>query len=146
MQANPKECGALGVLINGALSCVPAKTPETNGVKLVAIRHRFPSPLPANQWCVRVCEGQTWFSTRFSFHNQPWHLSFFPNFLPLVCSLLLFLYVCQTSSVRLATFKSSKFCIHFLSPFEDPKFSVYQERSQFHQLSITDETSYETEI
>lgn len=56
MQANPKEHGALGVLINGALSCLPAKTPETNGVKLVAIRHRVPSLLPANQLPLVVCE------------------------------------------------------------------------------------------
>lgn len=56
MQANPKEREALGVLINGALSCLPAKTPETNGVKLVAIRHRFPSLLPANQRPLVVCE------------------------------------------------------------------------------------------
>lgn len=63
MQANPKESRALGVLINGALSCLPAKTPETNGVKLVTIQHWFPSLLPANLSrlvvCARVCEGQT---------------------------------------------------------------------------------------
>lgn len=55
MQANPKERRALGALINGALSCLPAKTSETNGVKLVAIRHQFPALLPANQLPLVLC-------------------------------------------------------------------------------------------
>lgn len=85
--------------------------------------------------CVWVCEGQTWFSTRFSFHNQPCYLSFIPYFLPLVCSLALFLsclseqlckisiiwnghndtYTLPQSLLKIQKIKVTKNCLNFIS-------------------------------